>query len=72
MNVYELFRGIYCGESVIVAILRGEIGSLDGDLEVVMTADFFRPSTTHIQKIGEIQITGDISSLPTYWTFDGN
>ena len=70
MLKYEL----YCGEGVngpvSVAVAVGEIGALDSvSGDVVKPEDYFKPDVRDVRKIGVIEMSGDIETLPTYWEF---
>ncbi len=67
---YELFCGESANRPVSVAVAVGEVGSLnDLDGSIVRPEDFFKPDVKDVRKIGVIEISGDIESLPTYWEF---
>ncbi len=69
LATYEL----YCGESadcpVSVAVGVGEVGAMDNNGVLIRPEDYFKPDVKDIRKIGVIEITGDIETLPTYWEF---
>lgn len=55
---YHLYAGIKSnGDSECIAIDPDELGENYGAL--VVPKDFFKPGTTDVKKVGEIQITGD-------------
>lgn len=68
MNTYLLFSGTKPnGDYECMAILPAELEE-EFDGVKARPEDFFLPGSTDIEKIGEIQITGDINQLDGYFS----
>ena len=68
MQTYLLYRGVKPnGDKEVMAICPT---AFDDDFDGVspVPSDFFVPRTTDIEKVGEIQVTGDAYLLDEYFS----